>query len=698
MAGTASVGGGIGGGSLIYDGSPGELNDVTVAFSGDTYTVTESGPGVQIFFDPSSCSGDTATIMCEAAEFMSRLGDGDDKLSFLSVPQLQAIPDLADGGPGDDELSGSDGREVLFGGPGTDNLTGGAGNDNLLGGAGSDVLAGGPGDDAFEDIGAPLEGIPGVDSVSGGEGNDRLDQGSSDFAIAQAFSGGPGARDLADYPERTRPLTVTLDGRGGDGQAGEGDNIGADVEDVVGGERGDRLIGSASANALDGGPGEDSLAGGGGNDTLAGGSGEPGDDTLDGGAGDDTISGGPDDDTLDGADGDDALDGGTGDDRLEGQSGSDTQSGGPGRDVVTGGPGNDLLHGGESGLGADDGDTLRGGEGADTLLGDGGEDVLDGGPGPDVLSGSAGIDRAEYGPRLERVTVSLDGRPNDGARGERDNVSADVEDARGGLLGDDLLGDSVSNTLDGDAGEDYLDGAGGADQLLGGGRGDVLRARDGRADRIVCGEGPDFVVADTGDAVEADCEIVDRGRSRPSVATRAVVRPTSGNGRMSPTGIRRLVPLRDGVGLPFGSRLDATSGSVNVRTAREGGRVQRARLSGGLFQILQASGRRPVTDLVLRGGDFRPCRAAAGGRRAVSAATRRIRRLRGRGRGRFRTRGRYSAATVRGTTWIVEDRCDGTLTRVLSGSAVVRDFRRRRRVVVRPGRPYLARARATARR
>jgi hypothetical protein len=66
--------------------------------------------------------------------------------------------------------------------------------------------------------------------------------------------------------------------------------------------------------------------------------------------------------------------------------------------------------------------------------------------------------------------------------------------------------------------------------------------------------------------------------------------------------------------------------------------------------------------------------------------------VRGRARGRFRTRGRYSAATVRGTTWTVADRCDGTLTSVTSGVVVVRDLRKRRNVIVRAHRSYLARA------
>jgi hypothetical protein len=53
---------------------------------------------------------------------------------------------------------------------------------------------------------------------------------------------------------------------------------------------------------------------------------------------------------------------------------------------------------------------------------------------------------------------------------------------------------------------------------------------------------------------------------------------------------------------------------------------------------------------------------------------------------------------VRGTRWLTEDRCDGTLTRVTNGAVVVRDYKRRRNVLVRAGHSYLAKARARAHR
>jgi hypothetical protein len=69
-----------------------------------------------------------------------------------------------------------------------------------------------------------------------------------------------------------------------------------------------------------------------------------------------------------------------------------------------------------------------------------------------------------------------------------------------------------------------------------------------------------------------------------------------------------------------------------------------------------------------------------------------VRRLWGSGKGRFETRGRYSSATVRGTRWLVVDRCDGTLTRVRQGVVLVKDFKRGRSVLVRAGRSYFAKA------
>ena len=99
-----------------------------------------------------------------------------------------------------------------------------------------------------------------------------------------------------------------------------------------------------------------------------------------------------------------------------------------------------------------------------------------------------------------------------------------------------------------------------------------------------------------------------------------------------------------------------------------------------------------LTELRLKGSSFSPCATASGTKASAALSRHTIRRIRSNARGRFRTRGRHSAATVRGTKWTVTDRCDGTLTTVARGKVAVRDFRRRRTIVVRAGKRYFARA------
>ena len=144
----------------------------------------------------------------------------------------------------------------------------------------------------------------------------------------------------------------------------------------------------------------------------------------------------------------------------------------------------------------------------------------------------------------------------------------------------------------------------------------------------------------------------------------------------------------------MGSRIDTLRGTVPLSSSRDSRTgIQDGEFVGGVFQVLQSRSRRSrgLTELRLKGSSFRRC--GRGGGRASAAQRRRrvIRRLRGNARGRFRTRGRYSAATVRGTVWTVDDRCDGTLTRVTRGRVAVRDFRRRKTIIVRAGKSYLAR-------
>jgi hypothetical protein len=147
---------------------------------------------------------------------------------------------------------------------------------------------------------------------------------------------------------------------------------------------------------------------------------------------------------------------------------------------------------------------------------------------------------------------------------------------------------------------------------------------------------------------------------RPNVGRTVVVAPVDGIVRVKPRGATRYKRLRRARAIPLGSRVDATRGEVRLRAASGSG-TESGVFSGGAFVVTQTRTTPRYVELRLVGGRPQACAQAQGtGARAAQSA-RVIRRLRARARGRFRTRGSHSAATVRGTTWLTEDRCDGTV-------------------------------------
>ncbi|HEY7708372.1 MAG TPA: hypothetical protein VH968_14500 [Gaiellaceae bacterium] len=176
----------------------------------------------------------------------------------------------------------------------------------------------------------------------------------------------------------------------------------------------------------------------------------------------------------------------------------------------------------------------------------------------------------------------------------------------------------------------------------------------------------------------------------PPVAGVSVnVTPVSGVVRVRLPGSNRFVDLTSLRNVPVNSELDVTRGRVRLVSSAGGSRRQTGVFYQGRALIRQPRARRPVTTLQLS-GPLSCRRARLAGDDAAKPPRRRIW---GSGKGRFRTRGRYASATVRGTTWLTEDRCDGTLVRVTVGRVEVLDQVRGRRVIVRAGQSYLARAR-----
>ena len=139
-------------------------------------------------------------------------------------------------------------------------------------------------------------------------------------------------------------------------------------------------------------------------------------------------------------------------------------------------------------------------------------------------------------------------------------------------------------------------------------------------------------------------------------------------------------------------------------------KTQTADFYDGIFQVKQSMPKKKpkkpaalITDLVLKGEPPRSECAPMKGAASAAAAKKKKRgaksvlgALWGNGKGKFRTNGKYSSATVRGTIWLTQDRCDGTLTTVKRGTVSVRDFKRRKTVSVKAGHSYLARAQRAA--
>jgi Ca2+-binding RTX toxin-like protein len=259
--------------------------------------------------------------------------------------------------------------------------------------------------------------------------------------------------------------------------------------EILGDGGNDRLRGGTNRDQMNGQAGNDDLFGGPGADIFRS---EPGSDRLDGHDGADTVS-------YSGASAqvsilmdDEANDGIAGEaDRI---LGVEIAVGSPFADhiadriaepkppvvnVFRGGAGSDLIEGGRGN------DVLRGGDAHDKLRGGVDDDRLDGEAGADELDGQAGADdTAVYSARTARVSVTIDGRADDGNAAEdalgtlRDNVLAGTENVEGGSAGDFLLGSDRDNRLSGGSGDDTLAGGKGADDFEPGPGTDTVHYQD----------------------------------------------------------------------------------------------------------------------------------------------------------------------------------------------------------------------------
>ena len=147
--------------------------------------------------------------------------------------------------------------------------------------------------------------------------------------------------------------------------------------------------------------------------------------------------------------------------------------------------------------------------------------------------------------------------------------------------------------------------------------------------------------------------------------------------------------------VPVGCLINTRNGVVDI-TASKGssGELQNADFWGGVFIATQPKGDDQEVELKLAGR--RMCERRSREGKPVARASRggrSGRKLWGSGKGNYSTGGSYGSATVRGTTWLVVDRCDAsTLIKVAEGTVAVRDFVKDRSLTLEAGEQYVAKA------
>jgi len=173
----------------------------------------------------------------------------------------------------------------------------------------------------------------------------------------------------------------------------------------------------------------------------------------------------------------------------------------------------------------------------------------------------------------------------------------------------------------------------------------------------------------------------------PVLGQSAEIAPLSGAIEVRQPGARRFVKVKTIMKLRYGAVVHATGGHVQVIAAKPGSGFQSGEFYDGGFNLSQ--GGSGTVQAALTG-------VASGCKQGRTAAARDARaktfKLWGHVKGHFSTRGRYGSASVQGTIWLTENRCDGTFFHVVRGVLKIRDFTRHRTIVLRAGHSYLAAA------
>jgi hypothetical protein len=186
----------------------------------------------------------------------------------------------------------------------------------------------------------------------------------------------------------------------------------------------------------------------------------------------------------------------------------------------------------------------------------------------------------------------------------------------------------------------------------------------------------------------------------PTNGEKVVVAPEEGKVLVKLPGSKKYVNLEELKEIPIGAIIDATAGKVRLTSIGPDGTEQSAAFFGGVFKVKQKEGSNLVvlellnTTVCTRPSKRRSPRAAGSSAAATASAAGRSGssgKLWGSGHGSFRTEGNQGSATVRGTIWLVEDRCNGTtFFRTRRGIVSVRDFTTGKTLPLPAGKTYVA--------
>jgi Ca2+-binding RTX toxin-like protein len=541
--------------------------DFTVLSStGDPLMVLpRAGVGVEVFADAGN-----DTINAGAGPDLIHGGDGDDSINAGTgndVLDGGLGSDILDGGQGSDtasyynattgvtasldtglgvinageatgdlyvnieNLTGSDFDDILIGDAQKNTLIGGTGNDKLVGRGNGDILDGGAGNDtasyeyAVSAVTVSLASNTGtqgeadgdelisIENLIGGAGNDTFISGLG--VQANAYDGRAGV-DTVSYVASTAGIVATLTtGLVPQTNDAAGDTF-TNIENLLGSNQNDTLIGDAANNQLNGGIGNDVLEGMAGADSLIGGGGndtasfehaalgvvaslntiftvgpivtQTNDAAGDTYSGVENLRGSNFNDNLIGDNNANILTGSEGDDTLEGMEGSDTLIGGNGNDTASyahaitgvaatltanlagfsssGDAASDTYDSIENMTGSNYNDILIGDANNNILNGGDGDDVLEGFGGGDTLIGGTGINTASYERSSVAVLASLLD-PSLNTNDAADDTYTNIQNLLGTAFNDELTGNASDNVLTGGGGDDLISGGTGVDKLLG---------------------------------------------------------------------------------------------------------------------------------------------------------------------------------------------------------------------------------------